>query len=112
MQIWGRTQPVSEKPIEQVLTAMKTVGFEGVELCLENPDIAPENLTEQRAQELGAMLKKTGFQNYSISYHKNYIYDDRELELTLKAIRLLPHFGANIFVFAGGWPLDESKEEA
>ncbi len=112
MKIWGRTQPVSEMPIEKVLSSLKSAGFEGVEICLENPDIAPGSLTEKRAGEIREKLKETGFPNYSVSYHKNYIYDDRELELSLKAIRLVPHFGTEIFVFAGGWPKDESKEDA
>lgn len=101
MKILGRTQPLARYPILQCLTVIKQLGFDGAEICLENADIAPEKLTEVRAREVGKHTRALGLAPYSISYHKDYIHDDAELELTRRAIQLTPSFGASVFVFAG-----------
>lgn len=101
MYILGRTQPLSAHPIHECLGLIRRLGFDGVEICLENPDLAPERLTEQQAKAIGARVAELGLRPHSVSYHKDYIYDDVQFELTRKAIRLTPHFGTNIFVFAG-----------
>lgn len=101
MKILGRTQPLGRYPIMQCLTVIKRLGFDGAEICLENADISPGLLTEARACEIGEYARALGLAPYSISYHKDYIHDDTEFELTRRAIQLTPIFGASVFVFAG-----------
>jgi len=41
MQILGRTQPLAKYPVLRALEVIKALGFDGVEICLENEDMAP-----------------------------------------------------------------------
>ena len=72
-----------------------------MEICLENPDLAPALLTPETIGAVRAQVAALGLQPYSVSYHKDDIYDDAEFELTRQAIRWTPQFGADLFVFFG-----------
>jgi sugar phosphate isomerase/epimerase len=87
--------------MRECLSVIKTLGFDGVEVCLENEDIRPEILDEGLAQDVRERVEELDLVPYSVSYHKDYIYDDEMLEQTLKAIRLTPAFGTDLFVFSG-----------
>lgn len=41
MKVCGRTQPLAHYPIGLCLEAIKRLGFDGVEICLENEDLRP-----------------------------------------------------------------------
>lgn len=101
MKLWGRTQPLSNYPIEECLAVLARVGFDGVEVCLENPDIAPALLTEARIKQVRERIHDLGLAPFSVSYHKDYTYDDNEFDLTKRAIRATRAFGADVFVMAG-----------
>lgn len=101
MLFYGRTQPLMEHPIDQVLAILAQAGFDGVEVCLENEDIGPEVLTEGRAGEVAFRMTELGLGSHSVSYHKDYIYDDHMLELTLRGIELTRSLKSDIFVFSG-----------
>jgi sugar phosphate isomerase/epimerase len=88
---------------------LKRLGFDGVEVCLENPDIAPTLLTEDLAKRVSERLDELQLSR-SVSYHKNYIYDDALFEETKKAIRMTPFFGTNVFVFSGTGKRNEDNE--
>ena len=77
MKILGRTQPLSRYGIFDNLRKIHSLGFDGVEICLENPDLAPDQLSESLAQEVGGAVAKLGLTPHSVSYHKDYIHDDR-----------------------------------
>jgi len=100
MKFFGRTQPLSKYPILDCLDVIKRLGFDGAEICLENDDIAPDKLTPQRVAAVRERATAL-FGAYSISYHKDYIYDDALFEWTKQAIALTPDFGTDIFVFGG-----------
>ena len=51
MKLMGRTQPLDDYPVLEALEVVKRVGFEGVEICLENEDVSPETLTPARITE-------------------------------------------------------------
>ena len=102
MKLLGRTQPLAHYPIGECLSIIRRLGFDGVELCLENSDLAPGRLTPELAGSVRAQVAALGLHPHSVSYHKDYIYDDAEFELTRQAIRWTPLFGAVIFVFSGG----------
>jgi sugar phosphate isomerase/epimerase len=100
MPIYGRTQPLARYSIRECLDVLKRLGFDGVELCLENPDIAPALLTHDLVKEVRDTLDELRLPR-SVSYHKNYIDDDQLLEESKQAIRLTPLLGAQVFVFSG-----------
>ncbi len=100
MHLFGRTQPLAQYPILTCLDVIHRLGFEGAEICLENDDLAPDKLTPQLVTAVRERATAL-FGAYSISYHKDYIYDDTLFEWTQQAIKLTPDFGTNIFVFGG-----------
>lgn len=101
MKILARTQPMPHYPILECLRVIRKVGFDGVEICLENPDLVPQTLTEEAITSVREQVSELGLSPTSVSYHKDYIYDDTEFELTKQAIRWTPVFGTELFVFAG-----------
>lgn len=101
MQILGRTQPLAEVPALRALEILHALGFDGVEICLENEDMAPETLTPQRIAAVRAHVAELGLAPISISYHQDYLYSDAYFEMTKVAIQLTPDFGTDLFVFSG-----------
>jgi sugar phosphate isomerase/epimerase len=108
MIIAGRTQPLAAHPWREVLQTLCDLGFDGVEVCLENPDLAPALLNKDVAHEAKELLTTLGFAGWSVSYHKDLL-DDRFFAETVKAIELTPLFGAQVLVIGGpslqaAWP--------
>ena len=101
MKILGRTQPLAKYAILDCLAVIPRLGFDGVEICLENPDLAPDRLDAGRIAAVRDRVAELGLAPHSISYHKDYIYDDALLAQTKRAIGWTRDFGASIFVFAG-----------
>jgi sugar phosphate isomerase/epimerase len=101
MKLFGRTQPLARYPIIELLRVIHELGFDGVELCLENPDLAPGFLALEQVGQVRDQILALGLLPFSVSYHQDYIYDDDAFELTRRAIQWTPLFGANIFIFSG-----------
>lgn len=104
----GRTQPLSQYPWGQALALLRELGFDGVEVCLENPDLSPTLLDAALAQQVRERLVALGFAGWSISYHKDLL-DDRFYAETIRVLELLPLFGADVLVIgtphlATAWP--------
>lgn len=97
---FGRTQTLARYPMLDCLAVLKRLGFDGVEICLENPELAPKTLTADLARRVGDRCRELELA-FSVSYHKNYIYDDGQFEDTKKAVSLTPAFGASVFVISG-----------
>lgn len=101
MRFMARTQPLSQYPILRGLAVIRRLGFDGVEICLENDDLRPAILDEGLAFSVADRVRGLGLSPVSVSYHKDYIYDDALFQESLKAIALTPAFGTNVFVFGG-----------
>ncbi len=101
MKILGRTQPLSRYPVLRALEVIRGLGFDGVEICLENDDMAPDVLTPEIITGVREKVVELGLAPYSISYHQDYVYSDAYFELTKDAIRMTPEFGTDLFVFSG-----------
>ena len=101
MKLLGRTQPLSHYPIDTALQVIHRLGFDGVELCLEHPDLDPHRLTSHQAHAVGAEVQRLELHPHSVSLHVDYIYDETAFAATLQAIRLTRDFGTRLFVFAG-----------
>lgn len=104
MRFFGRTQPLGCYPIDECLRKIAGLGFDGVELCLENDDLHPAALTLERARRLGDRIEMLGLTPFSVSYHRDYVYDDAILDETIHAIRLTPTMGTWVFVFGNARP--------
>lgn len=110
MQFYGRTQTLARYPVLDCLTVLRRLGFAGAEICLENPDLTPTELTEGFARQVGEHAQGLGL-GRSVSYHKDFIHDDAMLAATKTAIRLTPAFGAEVFVYAGSRPRPDAADE-
>lgn len=110
MQIYGRTQPLSQYPIDACLKRLSELEFDGVEICLEHPDCLPGKLDETAAKTIGEMVGAAGLAGRSVSYHVDYIHNDERFAETLKVIPLTRAFGADTFIFAGGPPQKSAGE--
>ena len=100
MLLYGRTQPLAELPLGEAIDAIARTGFEGIEICLENPELAPATLTEQLARDTIKRVRDAGLKSWSVSYHVDYLRKDDMLEGSLKALRLMHAFEANVFIFS------------
>ncbi len=101
MKILGRTQPLADYPVLRSLEILKSLGFDGVEICLENDDMAPDELAPEKIRAVRDRVIALGLAPYSISYHKDYVYSDAYFEMTKDAIQMTPEFGTDLFVFSG-----------
>lgn len=101
MQILGRTQPLAKYPVLQALEVIKELGFDGVEICLENEDMAPSTLTPETIAAVRQQVAELGLRPFSISYHVDYLYSDAYFETSKMAIQMTPEFGTNLFIFSG-----------
>ena len=100
MLLYGRTQPLADLSIGKAIDTIARVGFEGAEICLENPELAPATLTEAMARDVVKRAKDAGLKKWSVSYHVDFMRNDDMLEGSLKAIRLMHAFESNVFVFS------------
>ena len=111
MKIYGRTQPLSKYPIRECLKVIKKLGFDGVEICLENKDISPELLNDELIINIRELMAELGMKSYSVSYHKDYVYNDSLFEQTKKVIGFVKKFGTDVFVFGGPTKKTKDREE-
>jgi sugar phosphate isomerase/epimerase len=84
-------------PVEVI----KRLGFDGVEVCLETEDMAPDTLTPQRIDAVRRRIEDLGLKPYSVGYHRNYIYDDAEYQRTIRAIEAARAFESEMLIFSG-----------
>lgn len=102
MRFYGRTQPLRHYPALTCLDVIARVGFDGVELCLENDDLHVPLLTPETVAALRARIEALGLTPFSVSDHRDYVHDDTAYAELQTAIALTPAFGTDLFVFGGG----------
>ena len=101
MKLSGRTQPLYPRySLLEALAVIKHLGFEGVEICLEIDAVSPGRLTAEQIAAIRAKVEALDLSPHVIGYHKDYIYDDEQFELSKKAIRCTPAFGTHILIFS------------
>jgi sugar phosphate isomerase/epimerase len=88
--------------LPDALVRMKELGFEGVEICVEDAQfrIRAELLDPAVLRDGAAVIRELGFAS-SYSYHANYLDDDDILRRTIQTIELTPETGSDVFVFSG-----------
>jgi sugar phosphate isomerase/epimerase len=102
MKISGRTQPLYPRySILEALEVIRRLGFNGVEICLEVDELAPDRLTPEFVFAIREKVRTLALSPHVIGYHRDYIYDDAEFEKTKIAIQLTPAFGTNVLIFSG-----------
>ena len=64
-----RTSGWRRVPLDRCLRTLSDIGYDAVELCLEHPDTAPEEMTAGRCREVARLLTSSGLALSSVSYH-------------------------------------------
>ena len=100
MKIGYRTIAFSDRPIEEAIAVIAAAGYDSVELCLENPDLNPLDLSPARVARIKGLLADAGLALAAVSYHgvQDQLEDRRRRNRA--AITLLSEFGADLFVVA------------
>jgi sugar phosphate isomerase/epimerase len=111
MKIYGRTQPLSKYSIHECLGLIKNLGFDGVEICLENDDIVPDKLNAQFIAAIRERLGELGITSYSVSHHRNYIHNDSFFNQVKRVITLVRDFGTDVFVIGDTIKRSKDQEE-
>jgi len=111
MKIFGRTQPLSRYSIYECLGVISRLGFDGVEVCLENEDTAPGKLDDLLIETIRERLNELDLRPYSVSYHKDYIYNDSGFQEVKAVIKLVRSFGTEVFVFGDTTKRTGDQEE-
>lgn len=93
-----RTVGFREWSLQDGLRAIGACGYEGVELCLEHPQMRPEALPLEECPRILALVAEAGLEVASVSYH-----GDREDHRTraanqLRAIAIAQALGTDILI--------------
>lgn len=93
-----RTVGFRNWPLDKALQAIGNAGFDGVELCLEHPDMRPEALPLEHCPTILDLVRSAGLEIASVSYH-----GDREEPLAraanqLRSIEITQALGCDILI--------------
>ena len=110
MKIGFRTAGFHQWPTPRVLTLLGDLGYDGVEICLENPDCRPETLTPVGAADLARQCADAGLEVASVSFHADAEEPALRRENTVRALSLVPAFGADVFIMNGRRPEPGAEE--
>jgi sugar phosphate isomerase/epimerase len=111
MKILARTQMLSQFSIIDSLAVIKTLGFDGVEICVECQDWSLNNLDSIPVDAIRERVIELNLAPLSFSLHQDYVYNDELFEMTKTAIQMTPSLGTNIFVFSGAQKRTGGKNE-
>jgi len=97
-----RTAGFREWRVEDALAALGDLGYDGVELCLENADCRPEGLTPVRCRELATVCRHAGLAVASVSYHGDGEESAERWSNIVRSVALTPEFGTDVLITNAG----------
>jgi len=96
-----RTVGFREWPLEDALQALGDLGFRGVELCLEHPQMRPEALDESACRDWARRIEDSGLEVASVSYHGDDEAPAARADNQVAATRLAAALGAPVVILNG-----------
>jgi sugar phosphate isomerase/epimerase len=93
-----RTAGFREWPLPRALAELARLGYDGVELCLEHPDMRPEQLTDAAAAEIAKHTRSLGLQIASISYHGDADEPEQRRANQLRSIALTAAMDSDLLI--------------
>lgn len=98
MRIGFRTAGFRGWETERVVDELAAIGYHGVELCLEAPDLRPETIKEERCEEIRRQMDLLNIAIASVSYHGDGEPSEQRAENQLRAVQVAAWFGSEILV--------------
>ena len=105
-----RTSPYSKLDILTGFHKIAEAGYDGGELCLENPDCRVEKLNGSAIARIKDGLARNRLGLASLSWHCNYIADDKGFQGLKKAIRITRRFECGILILSTG-PITDRRAQ-
>ncbi|NPV48909.1 MAG: sugar phosphate isomerase/epimerase [Armatimonadetes bacterium] len=88
-------------PLRQALQCLRDLGYDGVELCLEHPDMRPETLSADACIRWSEAVAETGLDIASVSYHGDGEPDDARSANQVRAVHITADCGAKLLILNG-----------
>jgi sugar phosphate isomerase/epimerase len=105
-----RTSPYSKLEITNAFQKIAEAGYDGVELCLENPDCRVEVLHAAAISRIKDSLAKHRLGLASLSWHGNYLVNDKVFEGLKEAVPITRRFGCDILILSTG-PITDKQAQ-
>ena len=83
---------------EEAIERIASIGYDGVEICLEHPGLEPEEMSPITAAGLSAVVEDAGLQVAPVSYHGDRDPLPLRWERAMRAIELTPMMGADTLI--------------
>lgn len=93
-----RTAGFRDWALRPALRALADCGYDGVELCLEHPEMRPESLTPADCARLRELLGEVGLELASVSYHGDREEHQARAANQLRAIAIAHALGADVLI--------------
>lgn len=98
MRLGFRTAGFAAWPIEEAFRALKALGYDAVELCLEIHELRPDIVTGQRLAAVNHALADSGLELASVSYHADGEDLITRVPNTLRAVEMTRELGGDILI--------------
>lgn len=96
--------------VERAAAELAGMGYDCIEVCLEAPDVRPEELTEARCAALASCFHSLGIALASVSYHGDAEPLPQRSANQERAIRVAGWLGAPIVVINGEKATDRTRQ--
>jgi len=107
-----RTGTLRRQPVEETAAQLAAMGYNCLELCLEVPDVRPENLDAARCAEIRASLDEVGIGLASLSYHADREPPAQRRANQERAVRAAAWMGCPILVLNPEKAVDPARQWA
>ena len=107
-----RTGTFHRQPVEETAAQLAAMGYNCLELCLEAPDVRPENLDAARCAEIRASLDAVGIGLASLSYHADREPPAQRRANQERAVRAAAWMGCPILVLNPEKAVDPARQWA
>jgi sugar phosphate isomerase/epimerase len=102
----GRNQLIEGVSLAEGFRALKEAGADAVELCHENPAMAPGKMDAALAGRIHDWLGEADLAASATGWHCDFVADDAAFAALPGLIRLAPACGAGVFIIAGAHGTD------